>query len=613
MSTPLSDDVIQNVLDKIDAAVGQDQLKSSSAESLRRWLTQPHYAEYAEEIVSLVDAGDFAALDEMFWQKLQFGTGGIRGPMGAMGPATINVRTMAEANHGLAVYLNQQLGKGESGKAVVAHDTRNRSAEFARLSAVTLAANGLQVFLFDSHRSTPELSFAVRHLGCNIGVMISASHNPPSDNGFKAYWSHGGQVLSPHAEGIIDCVEHAAEIPRIDFEEAVASGQIQIVGAEIDQAYRQAVTALQLSTARDLEIVFTPLHGVGETSAYPVLQDAGFTGVKIFEPQRAADGNFPNVPDHLPNPERPEVFDPVIPFARENNAALILACDPDADRLGVCVRDQAGEYVHLTGNRIGTLLADYILRKRSEAGTLTPEHYVVQTLVTTQLITKLALAHNVRAIDQLLVGFKYIGQTMDAEGPEKFVFGAEESLGYLAGQYCRDKDAAVAALYLSECAAELQQSGKTLLDRLDELYTEQGYYLESQLSITCKGASGKEQILQLMQQFFEAPPTELAGIPLVQVRDFDRLEIRRVSDQQRIAEITEPHGQLLMFDSDPESPLAISLAVRPSGTEPKIKFYFFLRGNCDTAANLPDVKEQVEQSMAQAKQECSDWVKKITG
>lgn len=593
----------------IDQAVSAKRLTAGAGTNIRRWLSESGYAPYVPRILPLIEAGRFDELDTLFWEVIPFGTGGRRGLMGEFGSATINDRTIAESANGLAVYLQRVRGE-PGGRAVIACDTRNRSRDFARITAVTLAARGLKVFLFDGHRSTPELSFAVRHLGCDVGVMVSASHNPPSDNGFKAYWSSGAQVLPPHDVGIIDCVYQSNEIPTLDFDEAVKSGKIELVGEQIDAAYVDTVLGMSLSTVREIPALFTPLHGVGETSAYRVLQEAGFTGVSIFEPQRKPDGNFPNVPDHLPNPELPAVFGPPIEYAKRAGLEVILASDPDADRLGVCVRDRRGEFVHLTGNRIGALIADYVLRKRAAAGSLTHEHFVVTTLVTTPLTPAIARSHGVRAIDNLLVGFKYIAQVMDREGPDKFVFGTEESLGYLAGTFARDKDASIAALYLTECAAELRKENKTLLDRLDELYVQHGYFYESQKSETCKGPQGRAMIEKLMQTFATNPPQSLAGIPLARVRDYGRHEIRTLPDNRRAADLPEPEGDLVIFESQ-KAECQVTFAARPSGTEPKIKFYFFAQAACPRPDALADVKTYTETKVREFQEALSAWVKNI--
>ncbi len=620
---------VEAALAQLTSAGASGRLSESAVSNVRRWLTEPGYAAYVPRILALVDAGKLDELDSLFWEVIPFGTGGRRGMMTEFGSATMNDRTVAESANGVAVYLKKLRGK-EGGRAVVACDTRVKSHEFSRLTACVLAAHGLHVCLFESHRSTPELSFAVRHLKCDVGIMISASHNPPSDNGVKVYWSSGAQVLPPHDTGIIDCVYQSNEIPVADFDAAIADGRLELVGADVDEAYVRTVARLSLSSARDVAVLYTPLHGVGETSVYRVLEEAGFEGVQIFEPQREPNGNFPNVPDHLPNPELPAVFAAPIEHARTSGAGLVVASDPDADRLGAAVRDSSGDFRCLTGNQIGALLADYIVRKRKAAGTLGPQHFVVETLVTTPLIAEVARSYRIRAIDNLLVGFKYIAQTVDREGPERFVFGAEESLGFLAGTYARDKDAAIAALYLCECAAELKRQKKTLLDRLDELYQAHGYFAESQRSESCKGPKGRAMIERLMDAFTNNPPRSLAGIDLARVRDYRRHEVRQLPDNERVSDLTAPQGDLLIFESAP-SDCTISFAARPSGTEPKIKFYFFARARCSEpivavagsdapaaeaatpaqAKPLAEVKSLAESRLHDLQNALSAWVQNI--
>lgn len=605
MSTGLSDQARVEYLRKVDAAVTDGKLSATAAENLKRWLSEPPYAEYFGQLASLIDAGRFDQLQEAFWEVIPFGTGGRRGPMGDLGTATVNPRTIAESAHGVAVYLKRQ--KPTGGRAVVAHDTRNRSPEFARITACTLAAHGLKVFFFPSHRATPELSFAVRYLKCDVGVMISASHNPPSDNGFKAYWDTGCQVLPPHDQEIIKCVYAAKEIPTVDFDGAVQEGRIVIVGEEVDDAYIKAVTGLSLSSARQVRGLYTPLHGVGETSVYRVLQAAGFTDTEVFELQREPNGDFPNVPDHFPNPEQQQVFGPAIEHAQQAGHDLILASDPDADRLAVAVRGADGRFVCLTGNQLGALLVDYILRKRSAAGSLSEASYVAETLVTTPLIAAIARAYQVDVVSDLLVGFKYIGQTMDQRGAEGFVFGAEESLGYLAGDYCRDKDAAIAALYTMELAAELLRQNKTLLDRLDELYLQHGYYAETQQSIVCKGDRGRQQIEGLMARLRSQPPDELAGWSFTAVRDYKTCEVRRLPENQKAETLPGPEGDLLIFEAG-DSQRSMRFAARPSGTEPKIKFYLFARSACPDAESLSSIKQQTDGAMRQFGDALTDWL-----
>ncbi|HEY3966647.1 MAG TPA: phospho-sugar mutase [Planctomycetaceae bacterium] len=603
------DPAVEQALSALATAQGAGKIAESTLNNVRRWLTEPGYAAYVPKILPLVQAGKFEELDALFWEVIPFGTGGRRGAMTEFGSATMNERTVAESANGIAVYLEKVRGK-PGGRAVIACDTRLRSSEFARLSACVLSARGLHVCLFESFRSTPELSYAVRHLKCDVGMMISASHNPPSDNGVKAYWASGAQVLPPHDKGIIDCVYESNVIPVDDFDQAIAEGKIELIGADVDEAYVRTVALLSLSASRELKALYTPLHGVGETSVFRVLQEAEFEGIAVFEPQREPNGNFPNVPNHLPNPELPAVFGPPIEEARKTGAALVLASDPDADRLGVAVRSSTGEYVHLSGNRIGVLLADYILRKRKASGTLGPQHFVVETLVTTPLVAELARSHKIRAVDNLLVGFKYIAQTMDREGPERFVFGAEESLGYLAGTYARDKDASIAALYLCECAAELQRQNKTLLDRLDELYTAHGYFLEDQRSESCKGPKGRAMIEKVMDTLTNDPPRTLAGIELVRVRDYQKHEARSLPENVRIADLPEPQGDLVFFESAP-SDCMISFAARPSGTEPKIKFYLFARAACPEGADLSGVKTLAATRLREFQEALSAWVHNI--
>lgn len=599
---------IQQAIKTAQSAVSKKQLSESAFTHLQPWLTEPQYASYLPSLLKLIEAEEFGTLDTYFWEVIPFGTGGRRGLMSDLGSATINERTIAESAHGLAAYFKKSAG-AETGKAAIAHDSRINSERFAQIAATVIAAHGLTVNFFKRPRSTPELSFAVRHLGCDVGAMITASHNPPSDNGFKAYWSTGAQVLPPHDQGIIDEVYQATEIPIFDFDQAVEQGLIKFIDEDVAGEYRSSVIAHSHSTSRDLQGLFTPLHGVGETSVFQVLQQAGFEQLKRFEPQCEQNGNFPNVPDQLPNPERTEVYQPAIDLAKQTGAEIILASDPDADRLGVCAKKNTGDFIHLTGNQIGALLADYILRKRQEKQTLTPNHYVVETIVTTPLIAAITRKANVRIINNLLVGFKYIAQTMDEEGPEEFVFGTEESLGYLAGGYCRDKDAAIAALWVCELAAELKSESKTLFDRLDELYIEHGYHLEGQVSKTCKGSQGNQQIKELMKAFRQTPPQKLGNLTFTLVRDYQNLEIRSLPKNTPSETFSKPEGNVLMFEAKGEgSPLTVQLGVRPSGTEPKIKFYYFAQAEVTDPAQLAKTKSEALSTIEAFKEALMGWI-----
>ena len=606
----------------IESYIAAGHLSEAAGKNLQTFLADDSSSPFRDTLASLVGEENFQQLDALFWQVIPFGTGGRRGPMGEFGPATINARTVAESAQGLAVYARNTLGEG--GSAVVAYDTRNRSDEFACITAATLAGNGMKVFLFPAPRSTPELSFAVRHLGCQVGVMITASHNPPADNGFKAYWNTGGQVLPPHDAGIIEQVYAVEQLHQVDVEEALADGRIVMLGDDLDEAFLAAVVDLSLSPARDIDGLYSPLHGVGESVCFEVVKRAGFNGVAILGDHREPDGDFPNVPDHFPNPERPEVFEPLFKAARamKTPAEVILASDPDADRLGVAARttlnsrpdDGAGEYVKLSGNRVAALLVDYVCEQRND---LTPEHFVVETLVTTPQVARIAQVHNLKVVYRLLVGFKYIGQAMDEHGPDKFVLGCEESLGYLAGQYARDKCAGIATLYLLEAAAVLKAQGKTLHDRLDELAVEHGHFLEDQTSKVCKGSEGAAQIQQLMAALRTQPPSELAGITWLQLEDFEAgvakalgRESALPGDERTEQPIDSPRGNLLIFTGEIAG-ATYRMAIRPSGTEPKIKFYLFAESPVSDAALLDGVKAEVQNRIDALKVALDEWLDSV--
>ncbi len=598
-----------DVTDRLRKAAQEGLLAGETETHVLEWLSRDWLKPWRGRIEDLIRQEDWDTLNRLFWTRIPFGTGGRRGPMGEFGPATINDRTIAESAWGLAAWLRRSTGSA-GGSAVIAHDTRHQSRHFAEQTASTLAACGLQVFLFESHRSTPELSFAVRHLHCDVGVMISASHNPPADNGFKAYWNNGAQVIAPHDQGIIREVAAAQDIPSVDFSEAVADGRIRIVGDKIDRKYVAAAAGLSQSTARDIAAVFTPLHGTGETSVWPVLREAGFTDVVLFEGHRRPDGDFPGVPNQLPNPELTAVFDPVIDWIRTENhpAELILASDPDADRLGVMVRDRNGRFVPLTGNQTGALLADYLLKKRQDNGRLHPDDYVVETLVTTPLTRAVTEAYGATAVYELLVGFKYIAQTMEERGTQHFVFGTEESIGFLAGDYCRDKDGAVAALLVLERAAELKAEGRSLLDALDDLHRRHGFHCESQKSIYCEGPTGRDRIDRLMQTLRTNPPSQLGSVQLVDVTDYQNGQRFQPGSGNVLADAVDgPRGNLLFFRSDPHQPVRVQIAVRPSGTEPKIKFYFFCQSDLSGPEDLPRARLAGDAKLSEVQTALTAW------
>jgi phosphoglucomutase/phosphomannomutase len=562
----------------IDAAEQGGALMPTAAANVRRWLGSAWYAEFHPEIEALVRAADWRGINDRFWEIIPFGTGGRRGEVG-VGPNRINLRTIGESAQGLADYIVEQGDASREAGCVVACDTRHHSTEYAVRTAEVLAAAGVKVFLFDGFRSTPELSFAVRYLKATAGAMITASHNPPSDNGFKAYWSDGGQVVPPQDANIIDRVTRVGEIRRMGLADAEARGLIVHVGAEIDEAYLAAVAALSLSPERDLPFVYTPLHGVGTTCVVPALARMGFTGLSVYEPQAFPDGDFPNVPGHKPNPEEPSVMEPAVAYAREIGAGLVLASDPDADRLAVAAADSSGKWHALTGNQVGVLLNHYVLDRLAERGELPQGGYVARTVVSTMMIDRIAEAYGVELVDHLLVGFKYIAETIRTMPPEKvFLFGFEESLGFLRGAFVRDKDATQPAVLVAELAARLRAQGKTLIDLLDSLYARHGYYREVQKSLTMTGAEGSRAIQRIMDALRKTPPDEIAGYPVVMVIDRRSGEAWDPASGAR-QPVPGTKGNVLIYVLSEDGETRV--AIRPSGTEPKIKHYVATSGRLE--------------------------------
>ncbi len=603
---------LNKVSTAVSAAVQSGKLSKAAETNLQTWLTQPQYEKYQPRLVQLIAEEQWPTLQDSFWECIPFGTAGRRGPMSELGTATMNERTIAESAHGVAVYVKQSLPT-EWHRAAIGYDTRNRSEEFARITASVFAAHGIKTFLFLSHRSTPELSYAVRELRCGTGVMITASHNPPADNGFKVYARSGGQVLDDEAAALTAAVESATHIPTCDFFEALKDGRIELIGEEIDRPFIRAVVGHSLSTRRDVVALFSPCHGVGETSVFRAVREAGFDRVVIHSAQRLPDGNFPFAPDRFPNPERKVVLESLVPRAKEINADLILASDPDADRIGLSARATDGSYTIINGNRTGMLLADYILKQHRATGSLTPQHFVATTLVSSPMIEPIARAYGVRSIRNLLTGFKYIGDAMDREGPENFLFGFEESIGFLAGTYVRDKDATIAGLYLLELAAELKTEGKSLLTRLDELFTEHGYFCDAQLAKTCTGESGRQQIQQISAALRSSPPAVVGPARLTSVEDYKLHEVRSLPDNRKVDSLPQPTGDLLIFDGVAETPqgaTGVRIAARPSGTEPKIKFYLFAHPAPGQRDQLPlsELKKQREDILMAVQNGLSQWI-----
>ncbi len=600
-----------DLLFAIDHAQAAGRLSVSAKANIRRWLSEPQYSSFLPSLVEHITAGRWAELDDVFWTVTPFGTAGRRGRMYPIGSNAINDRTIGESTQGLANYV-RKLPVASSRKLLcaVSYDTRHHSRHFAELCAEVMVASGFDVLFFDGFRPTPELSFTVRDQHCDCGIMISASHNPPTDNAIKVFWSTGGQLRPPHDARVIECVAQVTEIERANFSEEVVHGRIRFCQDAMDTGYQNAVLAQSEIGPRELRILYSPLHGVGLTSVLPVLKADGFEHVNVYEKHAAADGDFPNVPNHIANPENVAVFDALIEDAHASGSELVLASDPDADRIG-CAAPLAyshasdGEPVKspwqtLTGNQIGVLLGELLLRRLKESGQLTSEHYVVKTLVTSDMICRVADQFGVRAYGDVLTGFKWIGSLIDEIGPDKFVFGFEEAHGYLAGTYARDKDGAVAAMLLAELAAECKSAGRTLHQQLDLLFLQYGCHLEKTIGRTLPGADGVTKMAAMMERLRISPPRTLGGLPVLKVRDYLLQSIHMLnSGKHEPMRSNVPPSDLLIFDLEMVGNRA---AVRPSGTEPKIKFYLFAAQQPPSAAEeglreLGHTKEMLKQRL----------------
>jgi phosphoglucomutase/phosphomannomutase len=585
----------QTALAQLEAAAVESRLSAAAVENIRTWLTEPYLEEYAPQVADHVVAGMWKELDDAFWTIIPFGTGGRRGKMYPIGCNAINDRTIGETAQGLADYVKQQV-KDKPLSFAIAYDTRHRSRHFAELCSQIMAAAGFTVYFLDGYRSTPELSFAVRHFDCACGIMITASHNPPADNAVKVYWSGGGQLLPPHDAEAIEQMKRVTWIKRIGFEQGLESGKIAYCQEEIDAAFVDRVMAQSVPGPRELKIIYSPLHGVGTSAVCPVLKASGFNDVELFGPHAAPDPEFSNVPGHSANPENAAVFDPIIAAAKQVGADLILATDPDCDRLGCAARSSIqsdAPWTTLTGNQIGALLTDFLLGIQQAAGTLTPEHYVVKTLVTTELIRRIAEKYGVQTAGNLLVGFKWIGGEIDRRGAEKFVFAAEESYGFLAGGHVRDKDGAVAAMLLAELAARLKAEGLTLVEKLDELFWRYGPHAEKTISIQMPGEKGMDDMKTLMAALRSRPPEGLGGLAVARTRDYLCGTLTETGGGPQ--PLDGPKADMVIFDLEAEGNY---VAVRPSGTEPKVKFYMFAYDPPESSTDLHATKAAQAERLA---------------
>ncbi|MDR2563350.1 MAG: phospho-sugar mutase [Prevotellaceae bacterium] len=536
------------------------------------WLASDFDEETRKGVQALID-GDPKELSECFYRDLEFGTGGLRGLMG-VGTNRMNKYTVGMATQGLANYIRRQFPDDVDSAVAVSYDCRNNSRFFAEVTAGVLAANGIKVYLFDALRPTPELSFAVRHFRCRAGVMVTASHNPKEYNGYKAYWDDGAQVTEPHDVNIIDEVGKIKSISEVKF--SGNENLITVIGKEIDELYLDSLATLSISSeviARqsDIKIVYSPLHGCGVRLVPDFLERMGFKQVIHVPEQDVNDGNFPTVIS--PNPEESSALKMALDKAEAEGADLVMATDPDADRVGIAVRNSDGHLQLLNGNQTAALITYYILSNRQEKGQLLPTDYIAKTIVTTELLSVIASHYSLECFD-VLTGFKYIGEIIRKnEADRRFICGGEESYGFLVGDYVRDKDAVVSCGIIAETAAWAKDQGKSLYDLLIEIYIKFGLYSEKLLSVTKKGKEGAEEIKAMMKSFRENPPSKLDGSAIVAISDYLIGESVDMTYNQRIP-IDSPRSDVLQFFTADGS----VISMRPSGTEPKIKFYFGMRG-----------------------------------
>ena len=572
----------------------EDLMKEVIAKA-NTWLGDGYDEETKVEVRRMLDADDKTELIDSFYRDLEFGTGGLRGIMGA-GSNRMNKYTVGAATQGLANYLKVAFKDLPEISVVVGHDVRNNSRLFAEIVADVFSANGIKVYLFDSFRPTPELSYAIRELGCQSGVNITASHNPKEYNGYKAYWSDGAQIIAPHDPNIIEYVEKIAGVGEVKFQGD--KSKITIIGDEIDKKFLAAIKGLQLSPEavakyHDLKIVYTPIHGTGVTLIPESLRNYGFTNIINVPEQDITSGDFPTV--ESPNPENPSAMAMAIAKAKEVGADLILASDPDADRIGCVLRDDNGEYVLINGNQIVMILLNYIMTRNKELGKITGKEYIVKTIVTTETIKSIADQNGFKMYD-CYTGFKWIAAVIrENEGVGRYLGGGEESYGFLAEDFCRDKDAVSAISLMAEALAWAKTKNMNFLQMLQDIYIKYGYSHEAGISLVRKGKSGAEEIIAIMKEFRANPPKQLAGSDVVLVKDYADLNMKDMKSGE-ITKMDMPttSNVLQYFTAD-----GTKVSVRPSGTEPKIKFYVEVRGVMKEAADYEkaniDANNKIEQ------------------
>jgi phosphoglucomutase len=544
-------------------------LSTDAIKNINDWLDKPKYAEYKEELEKTIAAEKWQELEDSFFKVIEFGTAGRRGTTG-IGSNRINRVTIGESAQALCEYVKDHDENAPEKGVVIACDTRLSSPELSQFAAQVCAANGFKTYIFNSFRSTPELSFAVRNLGASAGIVISASHNPPQDNGFKAYWSDGAQIASPHDLGVLEKAAAIDEILSVDYEDAIANEKITVIGKEVDEAYIAAVVEQSEGTNRDVKIVYSPLHGAGQTNVLPALKAAGFATISTVKDQMTPDGNFPTVENFKPNPQERAANDRAVSQMLAEDADIAITNDPDADRIGIMVRT-GDEAVYLNGNESFILATDYSLNKMKQKGVLTPKHYIARTIVTTDMVDALAKHYNVNCYNNLLVGFKYFGKLIreKEDTDEVYVIGGEESYGLLKGDYARDKDGATGALPMAEYAAELKTEGKTLYDRLLELYAEHGLYLDRMDNVNSPGANGFEKMQSIMKRLRTDAPQMIGDHDVTAIIDYKTLE-RKDLVTNEVSSVDSVSGNVIVLELGDSRR---RITVRPSGTEPKMKLY----------------------------------------
>ena len=567
-------------------------------ERAEKWLSDSYDEETRKKVKQLID-NDPQELTESFDKDLEFGTGGLRGIMG-VGTNRMNVYTVGMATQGLSNYLKKTF-PDEPIRVAVGHDSRNNSRLFAERVADIFAANGFKVYLFDSLRPTPELSFAIRHLHCHSGVVVTASHNPKEYNGYKAYWSDGAQVVAPHDRNIIAEVQKITSPDQVMIWKGDRSENIEILDETFDQIYLEAVHGLSLSPDaveryHDMKIVYTPLHGTGVILVPESLRKYGFTNILTVKEQNIPDGNFPTV--ESPNPEERSAMKMAIELAESEKAEVVLATDPDADRIGMALRDENGQYVLLNGNQTCSLLVYYIVKRWSELGRLRGKEYIVKTIVTTELVARIAESFGVRHFD-CLTGFKYIATVMrNHEQTMQYICGGEESFGFLAEDFVRDKDAVSACSLAAEAAAWAKSQDMTLYELLKEMYVRYGFFREALVSVIRKGKEGQEEIAKMMSDYRSDPPRSLGGSPIVVIKDYLNGEALDLTNGSKTPIDMERSNVLQFTTAD-----STVVSIRPSGTEPKIKFYFGVRAELNDTARFGEVQAELDGKIESIKKE----------